>query len=148
MITIRLATANDANDLAQLHSQSFERPYSQNDFVSFLSNDCYCWLAETDITIAGFLLIQRSGHEAEILSLAVTPQQRGKRLAQNLIEAVLNNCPDLDIKSIFLEVRANNDAALHCYHKYGFKQIAQRPNYYQLGNQFFDAIIMQKLIAH
>lgn len=43
-------------------------------------------------------------------------------------------------KNITLEVRKNNDNAIHLYKKYGFKEVAIREKYYQ----GIDGILMEK----
>ena len=43
---------------------------------------------------------------------------------------------------INLEVRADNESAIHLYEKYGFRSIGTSPAYFKIGDQYFDFVLM------
>ena len=71
------------------------------------------------------------GEEAEILDLAVEPQRRRQGLASFLLEHFMGWLSRTTVRSIFLEVRESNFAAIALYVKFGFKNCGRRPNYYR-----------------
>ncbi len=68
----------------------------------------------------GFVLARVAGDEAEILTLAVAPQARGRGLGRALLQAVISRTAHLGAASLFLEVGADNPAALALYAGLGF----------------------------
>jgi ribosomal-protein-alanine N-acetyltransferase len=69
--------------------------------------------------------------EAEILSVAVAPARRGKGLARILLNHHLRRLAGLGNRAVILEVGKDNTPALSLYRRSGFKEVGQRPGYYQ-----------------
>lgn len=55
---------------------------------------------------------------AQIVSIAIDPQEQGKGLGRILLESVLSQ---MENETVSLNVRANNESARHLYEKAGFK---------------------------
>ena len=89
------------------------------------------WVIETHGAIAGFLVARTVGHEAEILNLSVDPAKRRNGMATGLLHAALAEFQELRVKTVFLEVRESNLAAISFYKKQGFLENGKRPGYYQ-----------------
>ncbi len=79
---------------------------------------------------SGFLLSRAAPGEEELLLLAVTPAQRRKGVASNLVAAFKDQARSRGAERLFLEVRVNNPA-IRFYELCGFRQIGRRPNYYR-----------------
>jgi|BEDMetMinimDraft_2_1075160.scaffolds.fasta_scaffold13865_2 ribosomal-protein-alanine N-acetyltransferase len=89
---------------------------------------------------AGALLLARAaGGEGEILTLAVHPLCRRRGFAKKLLGAALAEAARRGAETVFLEVAADNEAALALYQKTGFIPCGQRRGYYGRGR---DAITM------
>ena len=86
--------------------------------------------------VLGFVAIQETLYEAEVLQIAVKRAFQGQGLAQHLLAQL----PDQ--KEIFLEVRVSNLPAQGLYKKLHFKEIARRKNYYH--DPIEDAVIMKR----
>ena len=82
------------------------------------------FLAVDEGQVLGFVAIQETLYEAEVLQIAVKPAFQGRGLAQQLLAQL----PDQ--KEIFLEVRVSNQPAQGLYKKMHFEEIARRKNYY------------------
>ncbi|WP_096084745.1 ribosomal protein S18-alanine N-acetyltransferase [Agaribacterium haliotis] len=83
--------------------------------------------------------------EAELLIISVHPAHRGQGLAQALIRAAIDELGPT-INSVFLELRASNDAAKALYNKLGFSLCGRRKNYYRSGvadGRREDALLMR-----
>ncbi len=80
--------------------------------------------------VAGYILWRHAADEAEILSIGILPDYRGRDMASQLMSEILAEAAGRDIQEIFLEVRADNRAAIGLYLKCGFTQVGQRKDYY------------------
>src|SRR5581483_7309317 len=78
----------------------------------------------------GFVMGRATGGEAEILTLAVRPEARGKGLGRALILAMASHARTLGAGGVFLEVGDDNPAALALYAGLGFERVGQRKAYY------------------
>lgn len=96
----------------------------------------------------GFVVFSQVLDECEILTLGVVPSQRRAGIGRHLLGAVIDRAGVNAVKSIFLEVREDNQAALHLYQRHGFILAGRRRDYYHLNDgQRLDAIVMRKNIA-
>ena len=86
--------------------------------------------------VLGFVAIQETLYEAEVLQIAVKRAFQRQGLAQQLLAQL----PDQ--KEIFLEVRMSNQPAQGLYKKMHFEEIARRKNYYH--DPIEDAVIMKR----
>lgn len=88
----------------------------------------------------GFLMWRRIGDEAEILTLAVAPEQQRRGCAGALLDAVMDALRREGVRSFFLEVDTGNAAAISLYEGRGFIRVARRKRYYRSGA---DALVMR-----
>ena len=79
--------------------------------------------------------------EAEIHDIAVHAPTRRQGRAARLVQAFEHHASERGVRTIFLEVRAHNEAAKKLYKKAGFSLQHTRPRYYPDGE---DALIFQK----
>ncbi len=137
-----------AQILAALHQDCFEKNWSSDDFKKLLNlQGVFCHILSIDQQPCGFSLCNNSGEEAEILTICVLPKLRGKALGEALLNTDIDylrrsNCPRL-----FLEVAENNAPARRLYEKSGFKKIGVRRNYYHMGGQKIDALVLEKILS-
>jgi [ribosomal protein S18]-alanine N-acetyltransferase len=125
---IRRVTPDDVPTVVEIERECFvSHHWSPTDFLHY-----DCLVAELDGRIAGFLVSRETfggsaeaRREREVLNLAVTARFRRLGVASALLEKELQKEADH-----FLEVRASNSAAQSLYKSFGFKEVAQRPDYY------------------
>jgi ribosomal-protein-alanine N-acetyltransferase len=79
--------------------------------------------------VVGFCILQPVLDEANLLLMAIHPNQQGKGLGYQLLEQSITLLKNQPVQ-IFLEVRESNQAAIALYEKSGFHQIDLRKNYY------------------
>jgi [ribosomal protein S18]-alanine N-acetyltransferase len=122
----------DASDLARIHAQGFYRGWPSAEFASFLSEaDTPVYVAcDAKRKIAGFALVRIAADEAELLTIAVDPKWRGKKIGQALLKAVFDDLMMSPARRMFLEVSEDNTAAIKLYGKQGFATISSRKGYY------------------
>jgi [ribosomal protein S18]-alanine N-acetyltransferase len=91
--------------------------------------------------ICGYLLTCLRGHAAELVSVAVAPDFRGKGAASVLLESVLRRLARRGAARLHLVVRVDNSAARAFYVKYGFRRLRVVRGYYEDGT---DGIAMSR----
>jgi ribosomal-protein-alanine N-acetyltransferase len=140
---MRRALPADAELFAQLHGLSFDEPWSVGSFAVLLAQPGVAgWLWGEPP--AGLLLVRAVADEAEILTIAVAPTARRQNGAKTMIEEALTVLKQGLTRRMFLEVAADNTAALALYRAAGFSPCGRRPGYYARGA--IDAIIMARVL--
>ena len=126
------AEAGDAEELARIHAMGFFRGWSREELAEFLDEPESTVLVACDARrrIAGFILVRLIGDEAELLSIAVDPKWRGKRVGRALLRAALDDLLFTAARRMFLEVDERNTAALRLYRSHGFVEVGKRKGYY------------------
>ncbi len=139
---MRPAAPEDAAQLARLHAISFDRPWGAMDIHQLLTTGAAGLIADE----AGFILWRAAGGEAEILTLAVDPARRRTGLGHSLTLAALAAATDSGAKVMFLEVAADNPAAIALYEKAGFSRAGLRKAYYVRTKGFADALVLRRAL--
>ena len=159
-ITIRQATAEDAEAIYEIERLCFADPWSLESIRFELEENpaAFYVVAEVegeatddssadglhDDTTAG-LVVGYAGlwwihDEGHITNVAVRPGYRNRRIGSHIIETLLDHTEGEGINSYTLEVRESNDAARALYEKYGFAVEGVRKEYYRDNKE--DAYIM------
>lgn len=76
----------------------------------------------------------------DLLRVMVRPDQRGRRLGEQMLREGMDACAARGAGQMLLEVRTDNEAALALYRRLGFELVAGRDNYYGPGR---DAWVMR-----
>ena len=116
----------DAEALAALHAEAFDAPWNAAAFSALLDQPGVFAVRET----GGFLLCRVVLDEAEILTLAVRPQDRRAGLASRLTRVAAGLAAQGGAERLFLEVAEDNAAARALYGRLGFVQTGRRRGYY------------------
>ena len=115
-------------DMAAIHRASFvaPRPWSMSELNDILAAP-NTHLFEDPY---GFAITRHAGPEAELLTIAVDPNQRRQRIARRLMDALISHAKHAGVEEIFLEVAETNEAAISLYKSSGFLVKATRKHYY------------------
>ena len=141
-VTVAQMIVEDLDGVLEIEQASFPRPWSRRQFTNELNNpvsNAYVIRSAADGVVVGytvFWIIQGEGH---ILNIAVRKEHRQKGLGNVLLSQCLRVMMVNNVFEVYLEVRRSNDAAKGLYRNFGFKEIAERKNYY--GDE--DAIVMK-----
>lgn len=151
-MTVRLSPA-DAADIAALSGvmerafdPRFGEAWSRVQLGGAVSTiDTWAERADDiDGDCIGFALVRRVLDEAELLLVAVVPEARCAGLGSRLVEAAANGARLRGCRTLFLEVRDGNPAAL-LYSRNGFIEVGRRTGYYFGSNGGrFDAVTMRR----
>ena len=132
-------SASGTAPLAVLHALCFARAWDAAALSDMLAAPGVFAFVHDD----GFVLARAVADEAEILTLAVRPQARGKGLGRALLQAAINKARTLGATTMFLEVGADNPHALALYAGLGFAKVGTRKAYYE-GR---DALVLRLPLA-
>ena len=144
--SIELATMRDAAKLSQLHRASFHRGWGQSEFETMLAErNTFAQRLMLGRTLVGFIISRMAADEAEILSVAVAANQRGRGLSRDLVANHLGYLAGQGIRRVFLEVEENNQPAVRLYKRAGFQTVGRREQYYRdATGAKLNALIMQR----
>lgn len=133
--------------LAALHARCFAaapRPWTVREFEEVLANPgtFLCGIAE------GFAVGRVAGPEAELLTLAVNPDDRGRGLGRWLVAAFEAEAARRGAVDAYLEVAEGNAAARAVYAAEGWAEAGRRRGYYAApGRPAEDALVLRKTLA-
>ena len=138
---IRQFRTDDISAISEIEHLSFKDPFPSY-FLSQLAdaNPDTFLVAVIGDRIVGYAVVDKWTDQDHLVSIAVLPESRKKRVGQTLLDHLIER---LHSGSLKLEVRRSNKAALELYRKNGFVQTGVAHSYYTDGE---DAIEMEKVI--
>ena len=141
-----LATA-DLDAVVAIERLTFADPWSRKSFASTLGQPHVHALAADAAggALAGYALWSDVEDEGEILNIAVAPAARRHGIGRALLDAALAALREGGVRTVFLEVRRSNDAAIALYRAAGFQSLGVRPAYYAQPRE--DALTMSLELA-
>ena len=147
-VEIRKATPDDVPLLAKLEERIFsDDVWPAADIEGIMSVPyVYGFVVKVDGEEVGYSLIQAAPKAvADILTIGVIPEARQKGGAKALLHAMFEVAKELQVGSVYLEVRHGNAAARAFYQKAGGVEVGKRPAYYRARNGMpaEDAIVYQ-----
>jgi len=143
------ARTMDHSDLPQvtdIERRSYEFPWSHGVFRDCLLAGYTAVVLNRGEDVVGYSILSVAAGEAHILNLCVDPNMRSLGYGDRLLEEILVRAKGASVKQVFLEVRPSNVAAIALYHRKGFRQIAERPAYYQAHDGREDAAVLSLLL--
>jgi [ribosomal protein S18]-alanine N-acetyltransferase len=113
-------------------------------FWTELAGGSYYLVAlDEDGGVAGYGgLAVSSADEAWIQNIAVRRDRQRYGIGRTLLTALLSEARSRGVRSVLLEVAADNVAAQRLYDAYGFVGVGVRKGYYQPSNR--DALVMRR----
>ena len=123
-----------------MHAAAFVqgRPWSAAEFRDLLD----AAHSHTSCHAHGFALWRAIAGEAELLTIAVHPDQQGRGIGADLMRDWMRAAAS-QADTAFLEVAADNGPARALYDRFGFAVVARRPGYYGRGDTRTDALVMR-----
>ncbi len=119
--------------LAAIHDSAFARPWGPLEFERLLADRAVIadgvFPGGSDEP-CGFVLSRRVLDEAEILTVAMAPEARGRGHGRPLLLHHLDELAKAGVRTIHLEVEEGNAPALALYRRLGFQEIGRRAGYY------------------
>lgn len=134
-----------ADQMAHIHAAAFvqERGWTADEFTQLLGQK----FVHPFTTEGGFALTRTLAGESELLTLAVSPLFQRRGIARSLLATWLAAVrSEADVA--FLEVAADNHAAIALYHSAGFTRNGLRKAYYTRNDApAVDAVLMSHALT-
>lgn len=139
------ATAEHLDAIMALETASFMRDAwsreMMHDEVASVHNEYSVALLDERLVGYAGLRAPERGREADVQTIAVAEDARGRGIGRALMERMLGQARARGMREVFLEVRADNPVAQGLYRSLGFAELGVRPGYYQ--PEGIDAIVMR-----
>ena len=144
MITYREANAFDLPVFVSLDKELFPySPWSASQFKEELSSPTRHFVVAEDVDqkIIGYAGVFAPGAaEADILTVGVVPEHRGKGIAKALMALITNWAKEQGTTAMMLEVKTDNREAIGLYESLGYSTLNIRKDYFGPG---LDAQVMR-----
>jgi ribosomal-protein-alanine N-acetyltransferase len=129
-------------DVLAIERLSFQSSWPPNAFQNELRDNklAHYFVGRLDGAIVAYGGIWVILEDSHITTIAVHPDQRGKRLGEEMLVHLLDEAIERGASWITLEVRETNDVAQKLYRKYGFTVVSTRRGYYSDNNE--SALVM------
>lgn len=129
------AKKEDLEEIHEIEIASFPDPWSVDSLWAFASDEqvrtLVCARDEETGELVGYYALQYVLDEAEIAIIAVKRKFRRQGLGREILDEIKCFCQGKEIIKIHLEVRSENEAAVHLYRSFGFQEVGRRKNYYE-----------------
>lgn len=132
---IRRARVADLAAVGRLERLSFDPPWNAQLLAGDLEHrDSLLLVAEESAgRVVGYALFRRMADEGELLRLAVDAEHRRRGIAARLQAEGLRHLQRLGVRTVYLEVRSDNQEAIRLYEREGWCRSGRRRRYYRDG---------------
>jgi ribosomal-protein-alanine N-acetyltransferase len=133
----------DVPRVAALEMASFTAPWKADTFERLLDRSSGCHLLvleDGDEGVVAYAVLWCILDQGELANLAVAESHRGRGWGRRLLDQVMDGARRQGVKSLYLEVRVSNAAAIELYRSSGFTDVGFRKKYYDRPVE--DALIM------
>ncbi len=131
MLTFRKMLPEDAAMIEKVERACFLLPWSRESFWREAKEEAaYYLLVLKNHKIVGYVGIWLLGEEGHITNVAILPKMQRQGLGSRLLLTLMKIAYKRGIRSMTLEVRPSNKAALALYKKLDFRSVGKRPHYY------------------
>jgi [ribosomal protein S18]-alanine N-acetyltransferase len=140
---------SDLDEVMQIEQVAHTHPWSKNSFLEALANYYEAWILRTASgELIGYYVQMIVLDESHLLTIAIKESMRRQHLGAYLLQQLISQSSQKQLRVVLLEVRVSNLAAIGLYESLGFKSVGRRKNYYQVTpQQREDALIMQYQIS-
>jgi len=141
-LEIARMVADDIPVVLAIELRSFQSAWPTNAFANELRDNklAHYFVGRLDGEIVAYGGIWVILEDSHVTTIAVHPDQRGKRLGEEMLVHLLDEAIERGASWITLEVRETNDVAQKLYRKYGFTVVSTRRGYYSDNNE--SALVM------
>ena len=142
MYVIRRVETLDALGVYAIEKACFNDPYPSavlSDLMNEHQDRFFVALCHEEIV--GYAVASANAMEGHVVSVAVDPRHRRRRIGTALLSAVSTKLVEEGIKQIRLEVRKGNAGAIAFYDQMGYKIFSEIQHYYADGE---DALVLAR----
>lgn len=141
---VRPMREEDLPAVLAIELRAYPYPWTEGIFRDCIKAGYSLWVLDSHDGLIGYGVLSAAGGEAHILNLCVDPLRQGQGHGRRLLTRLLDLARWHRVERVFLEVRPSNTHAIALYHRSGFCEIGQRPNYYPARWGREDAVVMAR----
>ncbi|MGN6547948.1 MAG: ribosomal protein S18-alanine N-acetyltransferase [Aureliella sp.] len=139
---IRWMIRRDMPAVLDIEQQSFEFPWSEDEFIRCLrQRNCIGMVAERDTAVAGFMVYELHKNRLHLLNFAVARAARRTGVGSAMVNKLASKLSSDRRNRIMLEVRETNLDAQIFFRQLGFRAISVLRSFYEDSPE--DAYLMQ-----
>ena len=143
----RAMKEDDLDLVLDVEVRAYSFPWSRGNFRDSLRSGYMADLlldGSGPEALVGYFVAMPGVEEVHLLNLTVAPSRQRQGHARTLLDRVHSRAIAAQAKTLWLEVRASNQRALHLYEKRGFSRVGLRRGYYPAASsQREDAVVMR-----
>ncbi len=137
-------TERDLDDVVEVEEQIYPFPWTRGNFADSLRAGYSCWVLRDDAgRLLAYAIVMLALDEAHLLNLSVASDAQRAGLGWRTLQWMADISRDHGARTMLLEVRPSNPAAMRLYERYGFRRIGTRRGYYPAHDGREDAIVMR-----
>ena len=145
-MSARQLALDDCQAVADLERQLFDGRFDAADLCTMLGKPSFYGavvpVADRPAIIHAYCLAYITSMQADIIAIGTDKTQQGRGFGRVVLQHVIAVAEQQNVAEITLEVAADNLPARHLYETCGFSVSGVRKNYYHLGENSCDAVIM------
>ncbi len=143
----RRMTLEDVERVMKVENEVYEFPWTDRIFSDCIRVGYSCWLALQRQNLVGHSVISVTADESHMLNLSISSEYQRRGFGRSFIEFLIKEAQAKHAKTMLLEVRASNTAAINCYTAAGFNEIGSRKHYYPARKGREDALLFARHIT-
>ncbi len=128
--SIRKMTQFDLQPVMAIETEAYEFPWTEGIMADCLKVGYHCFVYEVNCEVRGYIIYSTVLDEVHLLNICIDPQYQGKGYGFSLLNWLIKYSREKGGKTLYLEVRASNHAAIRLYENMGFNELGIRPDYY------------------
>jgi ribosomal-protein-alanine N-acetyltransferase len=136
--------ASDVDEVVRVEREIYPFPWTHGNFLDSLRSGYSSWvLRGDDGALRAYAIVMLALEESHLLNLSVARRWQRGGLGWATLEWVAEVSRGHGARTMLLEVRPSNPAALRLYERYGFQRIGVRRGDYPAHEGREDAIVMR-----
>lgn len=144
---LRAMTAADLDAVEAIEQSVYTHPWTRGNFADSMASGYHCRVMELNGHVAGYAVAMVAAGEAHLLNLSIAAPLQRHGLGGELLRYMLQLSRDCGAATVYLEVRASNNAGRTLYARHGFTEIGIRKGYYPAHDGREDAVTMEKKLG-
>lgn len=141
---MRAMARDDVENVLAIEQTIQRFPWTRGNFCDALQSGYLCYVHEENGELCSYAVMMPVAGDAELLSIGVTLKRQREGLGRAMLNRVLEEACNRNMRSIFLEVRSGNAAAIALYRGAGFIETGVRRRYYRSALGSEDAMTMAR----
>ncbi|MBU4214602.1 MAG: ribosomal protein S18-alanine N-acetyltransferase [Actinobacteria bacterium] len=131
--TLRPLVAADLPDLERLEGELFgAAAWSPASLADELTGPGRTYVgADEDGVLIGYAGLWFDGQDAQVMTIGTDTRRQNRGVGRGLLRRLAELARQQGATQLFLEVRVDNDPAVHLYESEGFERLGRRRRYYQ-----------------